>query len=350
MSCIINVRFYLRLRQEHNSCDRSNPMITKRASLALTILLSVLLVNQNFALDPVHGSPITVSDPRVPGGPSLPITRTQKAQVFVNVSSTYPIANVTLYYAVAKNDVIPQPLMELYNPVRMDFAWGGTPDATYVRVMDPVANDTWVWGFAKAFDIRGNSAGHVSQRSRIYRSWTPNPNASTLDVDVYVRHVDPKRLTLNISLRADLTNYVDYGPEILQVFGYFPLSVNQPAGVFSYTSGRQTKTLYYSSGHPELYPFDKYDFTFYMWLPKYLNQSGLRVGKDLLQAFTTYPDTLPIASDLTLEERQDNSAWDIHSYVQFIPSHNFTAGLPSLKVTITLERLQDKSTFSSCIQ
>jgi hypothetical protein len=51
-----------------------------------------------------------------------------------------------------------------------------------------------------------------------------------------------------------------------------------------------------------------------------------------------YKDTVGFAPDLILIEQQDNSIWNVHSYAKFYPSHNFSAALPLVQVTITLER------------
>jgi len=315
--------------------------ILQRSILILLTIIGCSIV----VLKPVVASSpaISVSQPILPGHYSLPITNRQTASVMVNVTKTNSALNVILYYAAVQGDRAP--LEAEYRPLQMKPGWASDSIITYFVDMSPgsppIANDSWVWGFARAYDNEGNVAGESLERSRIYRYWTPNPHSSILDLSFSIRHVDPKKMTLNMSMTAHLVNYAEYDPEQLQ-FGSCTVRVDQSGAPFEYYTWGQTCTQYYSYGHPELFPFDGYDFTFYMDVPRYLNQSSLQIAGNSLEAFKVYPDVIPLAQDLTVEERGDNSAWEFHSYVEFRPSHNFTLLQPALRVTVTLQRIPDQ--------
>lgn len=305
------------------------------------ILVGLVTLSLFLLIPPAHAFQIMVSQAHLPDYYSRPITQNQTAEVLVGVNSTYPVKNnVTLFYADVSSDIVPNGYQ--YKPIGMSFAWGTDTNGTYETIMPRMPNETWVWAFAVAVDVKGNSGGGQDNSRRVYRSWTPNPKASILDVDIFLGHIDPKQLTLNMSISGILTNYATWSPEILRL-NYLPtfLTINHDEGNFVFSSGNQQVLAYYISGHPELYPFDGYTFTFSVVLPKYLNSSGAQVEGMPLEAFRVYPDIIWFAP-LTLPERLDNSAWEIHSYVEFNPSHNYTLVYPYVQVTITLERKPDQ--------
>jgi hypothetical protein len=305
------------------------------------LLILVVLVAVTLPLQTAHAlaSEVTVSVAHLPDYYSRPITQNQTAEILVGVNSTYPVVSVTLFYAVVGGDVVPNGYQ--YKPIGMSFGWGTKTNGTYFTIMPKTPNNTWVWAFAVAVDAVGNSGGSQDNSRRVYYSWTPDPKASTIDFNVLLGHIDPKQLTLNMSISARLTNYASWSPELLRMSilpGY--LTVNKDEGGFTFSSDRQTALVYYTSGYPELYPFDGYNFTFTVELPKYLNASKVRFDGMLLEAFRPYPDI--IWSDaLSLQERLDNNAWSIHSYIEFRPSHNFTSALPEMEITVVLDRKPD---------
>jgi hypothetical protein len=267
------------------------------------------------------------------------------AEVEANVTSSYPITNVTLYYVAVYGPDTPS-LNILYTPLRWNFTFGGTFNATYVWIMPHFHNNTSVWGYVRATNDHGETAGTIYERTFIYQSYTPNPNGTILSIDFKIRHIDPKQMTLNASVEARLTNYVSYQAEILDsIGGATPpsLPINQLYGTFYYSSGRQFVTLYYWQGVPEMYPFDTYNFTYALRLPSYLNDTGRiaivdNYGQEVsLIPGTIYKDYAGVASDLSLQERQDNSVWEIHTYAEFYPTHSANSSA-LVQISVTLER------------
>jgi len=312
--------------------------VTRLTWASLAILFAA--ISASYLPQPVHAQGISVSRPQLVGG-GFVVTQTGIVQVEVNVTSTpYRIANVTLYYFA--NDTAPL-TPSLYAPLPMKYGWGGEFNAIYLVDMPHVRNDTGVWGFAVAFDDHSNRAGSVYDRTEIYQALTPNPNDTELDLDFRILDVNSKTLTVNASVEATLTSYVDYQGTSLTVEGTDRprLDIYQPNGLFTYSSGTQFYTLYYWRGVPELYPFDSYNFTCVLLLPTYLNDSG-RVAivdeitgrKVHLMPGAAIPDFFGVDPYLTLQERQDNAAWDVHTSVQFYPLHNFAV----VRITAILTR------------
>lgn len=250
--------------------------VEKALSISTIVGLCVMLIS--LSSGSVYAQSITASMPQLAGG-GVYVIGNSTAELQANVYSTYPIINVTLYYKTVENVQNPPPaVLAVYTPLKWNYSWGGTLNSTYVWLMPHFANNTLVYGFVEAFNENGDSYGNPSQRQLIYEAFTPNPNGSDLTISFEYGHLDPKLMTLNATLYATLTNYATYrGDEFLVIgttsFGY--LNMYQPAGLLSYSSGRQEVTMYYWQGVPEMYPFDSpYNFTYVLKLPSYLNQSG----------------------------------------------------------------------------
>ncbi len=318
-------------------------MRSRRVSSILLVTLFAMII-ACFAPLPTYAQGISVSRPVLAGGGFI-VTQRGTIEVEVNVTSqTYRIANVTLFYLA--NNTAPL-IASLYTPLPMTLGWNENHTATYFVIMPQVRNDTDVWAFVVAFNDHGDHAGSVGDRIRVYHTLTPNPKDTELDLDFRIRDVHAKTMTVNASVEATLTNYVDYQWASPMVEGSDRsfLEINQPWNLFSYSSGTQFFTLYYWSGvPPELYPFDSYNFTYALVLPTYLNDTGRvamvdRFGrKAYISPGTVYKDFFGVEPYLSLQERQDNAAWEIHTFAQFYPSHNFTASWPILRITAMLTR------------
>ena len=313
--------------------------LARHALLLITIALALML--PCFLSGQVQAQTILVSRPWLVGGG--PVVEKRIAEVEANVTSSHPITDVALYYVVVNGSDTPS-LNVFYTPLRWNFTFGGTFNATYVWIMPHFHNNTSVWGYVRATNDHGETAGEIFERTFIYQSYTPNPNGTILRIDFRIRHIDPKHMTLNASVEARLTNYVNYQAEVLNsIGGAIPpsLTVNQPYGTFVYSSGSQFVTLYYWQGVPEMYPFDTYNFTYALLLPSYLNDTGRIAIVDIYgQEVSLVPgntkEIAGVAPDSTLEEKQDNSVWDIHTYATFYPKYISSSGL--VQISVTLER------------
>jgi len=283
-----------------------------------------------------------VTDPKLAWGQRSPIIANETALVWANVTSRFPVLNVTLRYAETKSETPPPLSRQQYHIIMMNRIHGSEFNGTYEAVMPHVENDTLVWGFATAFDDHGNIVESPSGPQQIYQAMTPNPDSSYLDFSLLFRHVDAKTMTIDVTFSAVLRNALSYSAEILSDGSRgFQITVNKPVDKYTYSSEYETTSFWYSTAHPEFYPFDHYNYTLRLALPEYLNQSAINLGYGTrLAPGTVYIDFVPV-SPRNLTEKSDNSAWEIHSRVQYFASANFTAEKPSLVITILLQRQQE---------
>jgi hypothetical protein len=309
-------------------------LLSKSVATALFLLLVLGLFARPVG---AQNSDLNVTSPRLQWGQISPILAHETPIVWVNVTSAYSIANVTLYYLAMRSDCCPpEPTLSGYTAIQMLMRSGNSNNGTYMVEMPTVANYSFVWGFARAFDDRGDLA--VSQLNMMYLAFTPNPRSSYLSLDLFVRHIDPAALLLNLTVQALLVNAASYGPGFLRSpDGLLWIPVAESVTKYSFTNRLRTVSVYYSHGHPELYPFDRYNYTFSLLLPPYLNDSGIDFEGHHFVPGVVYQDFIYTVPE-TGPERLDNSAWKIHSTIQYFPSSNLTASYPSLHVTIILER------------
>jgi hypothetical protein len=251
-------------------------------------------------------SRIIVTVPQLRLGQVSPIVGREVAVVWVNVTSLHIVSNVTLHYMTTRNEGQPTEPKDHYSVVIMNLISGNRFNGTYETLMPKVENATFVWGFARALDSHGNRA--ESETWNIYYAMTPNPDSSYLDLVLYVRHVNPRTMQMNLTVSyARLLNAHDYEPQILSVSHYDSIRLTKPEGKYTYTNEGRTLRVFYSGGHAELYPFDGYDYTFRVSLPNYLNNSVIRVGGVAAKPHVVYNNSIPLVP-VTQDERLDNSA------------------------------------------
>jgi len=312
-----------------------------RAKIFCFFVLAVVAV----AIPNVQGQPLSVTSPQRPPWEEFYVLGNQVAEVWVNVTSSYAPANVTLYYLAWPEETEPpqdQDALGKYASAGMHLWSGNQTFATFFVTMPRVANNSYVWGFARAYDAMGSHA--ESALSRIYYYTIPNPESSNLSLYFSVRHIDPRNLRMDLRVNAWLINAATYLPEILD-FQHQPVTlfVSDRYSAYSYTSGEKNAQLYYNSGLPQLFPFDHYEYTFDLLIPAYLNQTGVTISSLSHGRISLGPGSSPYAELVgqqpeTQDEAVDNSQWDIKSVMQYQPSQNFTARPPFLRVTITLDR------------
>jgi hypothetical protein len=301
----------------------------------LCLLSTFFLAMLSVATVSSESSTLIITAPQLRPGQVSPIVGRETALVWVNVTSSYSVLNVTLHYISAKGEGSPLVPTDRYDVMVMNIVSGNRFNATYEAVMPTVENNTAVWGFAIAFDDHGNIA--QSENQRIYYAMTPNPSSSYLDLTFYVRHVNPKTMQMNLTFYAVLSNAYSYAPEALRLGYYGLIFLTKPEGKYVYSNPVRSIEVFYTRGHPELYPFDGYNYTLKIEVPQYLNQSLIRFNGVQVNPNTVYVDYVLVTPG-TIAERVDNSAWKIRSRAQYFPSANFTAYAPYLTITILLER------------
>lgn len=138
----------------------------------------------------------------------------QTANVLVDINSTIPIAEVTLFYVVSPSGTLPpRPVWSsgdrsLPNSTAKQMQlWTGnyTRGSFYTEIPHSVfGNNTVVYGYAKALDKKGNSNNTLNYYSDtfIYNAYTPNPTSSSLELDFYMIDVDPKTLHMNLTINS----------------------------------------------------------------------------------------------------------------------------------------------------
>jgi len=282
----------------------------------------------------------SVTAPTLAWGQISPIVGRETAVVWTNVTSPrFPVTNVTLYYILTKGgDLSPSESIDRYRAIHMNRISGNIFNGTYEVIMQTVENDTRVWGFARALNDQGDQA--QSSNQQIYYAMTPNPQSSKLELTLYLRHVDPKTMRMVMTVYGRLINAHSYGPEILRVSYYTQLEMSVPEGKYQYSNRLRTIDIFYSAGHPELYPFDGYNYTFEIFVPDYLNDSRVWLGGYLMNPHVIYPGLIPEVPEIQ-SEHLDNSAWNITSEAQFVP-----ASRPYLRVTFLLERRAQQVNYS----
>lgn len=315
-------------------------IIEYRSLLSKKILLLVLMFMLSVVMPRVsysQQSTFNIIAPQLAWGQRSPILGRETAVVWANATSTFPVLNVTLHWIPTRKEGEPPESLDRYHAVPMNIVHGNKFNATYEAIMPQAENDTSIWGFAMAYDDHGNLA--QSQNQRIYYAMTPNPKSTYLDMTFYVRHVDPKTMIMNMTLFAVFQNALSYSPEILRAdYGGFNIPITKPTGnKYTYSNEVTSVDVFYSKGHPELYPFDGYNYTLAITVPLYLNESEMRFDGVPLKPNTVYVDFIGVQPG-TLVQALDNSAWKFHSEIRYFPSANFTSRSPYIRFTVLLER------------
>jgi S1-C subfamily serine protease len=298
-----------------------------------------------FAIPHAQAQTLSLTPPKRPPWENFYILGNQTAYVWVNVTSSVPIDNVTLYYVTLSKDCCPPEgagAIDLYESVRMYQWFVNDSFFSYEVQMPRVANNSFVFGFARAYPKTGNYVESGKSDGALYYYTIPNPKSSFLRLQFNVRHINPRSLSLNLTASAWLQNAVTYLPEVLQGrYQWVILSVSTPYQPYTYGSGESNFELY-PSGQPQLFPFDSYTYWFDLFVPTYLNSTGI-VIESMYGDFPLNPKS-PVKEGLiglsarSQGEAVDNSLWDVQSTTQYFSSGNFTAQPPYLRVIVTLHR------------
>jgi hypothetical protein len=305
---------------------------------AMVAILPTQLLAQSYTL--------TIDGPALAWNITPPVTKFDKAVVWVNVTSTYPVQNVTLYYAPVQEDRSPPGDTSEFTPKIMNSTRDPKLNSTYSASIPTVDNHTWVWGFANVFDQQGHH--NQTKPMKIYYSYTPNPAESSVRLDFNLEHLDPKTLQMNLTVSGTARNTWTFnGITITSEFWEIPIAKPQfsKTDKFSFTNSISSVTLGYRSGSPELYPFDNYTFSFTLQLPYWLNGSQITIdGVTLGPQNATYYDKIPILFE-GIPNALDNSAWVVHSVMMFTPAlmgTGYSAYLSALTITFFVTRAEEQ--------
>jgi len=313
-------------------------MLHKRLLFLLAAIVALTLFpSVGFSENPM----MEISDPELAWGQRSPIIANDTAVIWVNVTSSFPVV-VTLHYTATVGNASLTLDRDHYQTTKMNPVRGTVINGTYETIMPHMENDSSVWAFATAVDVHGNFAESPSGPHHfIYQAMTPNPNSSYFDLSLMFYHVQPKTMTIELSYSASLRNAYSYAPQtIWDIHRGLAINAFKPSDKYTYYSEPETASIWYDRGHPEFYPFDEYNYTLRLTLPEYLNKSAVNFDGVRLLPNVIYVDFVPV-SPRNLTEGSDNSAWDVHSRAQYLPSANFTAESPTLVITILLERQQE---------
>jgi len=265
--------------------------------------------------------------------------------VRVNVTSSNPIQNVTLYYRVvpvSQLGPIPQPRnLTLYNSTYMFpivTLSNDTHEYTtqYLPHSSRSLNNTLLFGFVKTVDSAGNIAYSNDNNYPVQICYftTPAPYAR-LDLSFYIADVNPRYLNMSASLGASLQNSETFSPITMSL--YYPpydIYLGQPQNnnvEFYYTQSKSV-VLYYS-GVTQLFPLDSYTYQFTLTLEPSLNYTEVTLNEMSFAPRNTLSHPINFAST-TFTQEEDDSTWNLNSSAQFTP---YSGPKQPASITITLD-------------
>jgi uncharacterized protein YqgC (DUF456 family) len=97
-------------------------------------------------------------------------------------------------------------------------------------------------------------------------------------------------------------------------------------------------------GHPELFPFDKYSYSFDLFVPDYLNASNIIFNELYLNTSKTISNLIQPGSP-TLPESVNLSYWNITSRVQYVARDPNLGNQTYIRIDIALSRQPDLVNF-----
>lgn len=303
----------------------------------LIVLLGLLLLSSlliGFASFATPSPNMTITTPQLANGQFSTVPDTFYESVVVNVTSNVPILNVTIYYhsfPIGSEVSIPTNVSN-YNHALMN---PSSVNGTYYYQIPPQPNNTEVVAEAQAF---GANYSRTSSFSGIlYEVVTPPPRLNlTMSLDVI--DVEPKFMGVTLSIFGGLYNaerYNSYFDWYANIANALPPFSKQSGVFYSYTN--YTNIVAYSSGEPNLFPFDSYNCTFYIYLPTGWNISSVIFDQPgQVSAPTMVPDRpYAVPTSGNFSQRTDLSGWNISPTAVYLPSSNSSIS-SRIRVTILL--------------
>jgi hypothetical protein len=323
--------------------------------LCLTLLLLMCVGLESWVVASASNALPIVGPPYLTTWEIRPITKYETAYVQVNVTTSVPVANggVILYY-YAYNGISPSSIglvpLDQFSQVFMSRIFGNETQGIYRATMPVVQNNTEVWGKAQVFD--SNREMSWSDLVPIYNALTPNPKSSSLKLDVSILNVELKSMNLTLSfggyLYDTVSPYCPFGALEGQ-YEYFTLPFvpecsQTGRSKFYFDIVPQEVTVFYfhnQLGHPELFPFDQYNYTFDLSVPDFLNASNIEINSYRLTEDVAYGGLIQLRP-VTIPDMITDSYWDMQSSVQYFHADNATTNHPFLRVTILLNRRSEQ--------
>jgi hypothetical protein len=223
---------------------------------------------------------------------------------------------------------------------------GGIPPvALYQGVMPRLPDYAQVFGEVEAVDA--NHQIRWSPLAPLFVTETPDPKSSNLGLLMYISDIEPKSMNLTLTTGAQFfDNVYPYWVTSIDSNEIFRIPLTQVTK-FYFSGGVQNVIVYHvweQLGHPELFPFDQYDYTFDLFIPNYLNASNVSFNQVYLNQSNTIPDLIRLQSN-SLATSVDESYWNVTSQVQFVGRNPNLGNRSYVSIDITLTRKPDLVNF-----
>jgi len=204
-----------------------------------------------------------------------------------------------------------------------------------------------VVGLAEAIDEQGNIAFSSSEPQELYFVKTPSSEVNFV-LSVYPVDVNPQFLNMTVGLSASVYNTITYTPVwIEERYSQIIFSTNRQYSTGGWQSTYLKKPVYYSSGIPQLYPFDTYTYILNFSLMFYPTNNNISFWslspQKPLQPNTSYVGFVTFNSD-SIKSTIDDSIFHLGSSVVLVPAKS-PSEYPRIIVTMVLTRQPDQTDF-----
>ena len=318
-------------------------------SVNIVILLFVA-IGAVFPIFTIHSTAqnpfgITSSVPYTAQIGGCPYLDNQMPTVFVNVSATAlnlssTSLNVSLYY----KDI---PTSSPFN-FTTDFSKFNHTDMVLVRpfndshliystTLPKLPNNSTVWG--EAIISGPNRTEYRGPANGIYSLLTP-PKNQTLQLSIKISDVEPGFTNLNLTTGGTLYNTASFNSIDISSNSYpgFPrLTVIQNCNEYFSTPNDKTQfvQLFYTSGDPNLFPFDSYEYNLQL-TPFTIGSplTNLSVNGFPIKPNYPYSNLIP-NSTYNFNQTRDISHWNIFTTLEYRVSNSSTNGVLNVDFRVT---------------
>lgn len=308
--------------------------VTRDLRVTVIVILSCLALASIASEVSSQSSQLQVTPPHLPSSIKQ-VPKTFGTSVVVNVNSTNPIINVTLYIRDVPS---PPPAnlndLSLYNKTAMIPGPIKGNNHTFSYGMPRLPDQTEVWGLAKAFDTKDNVVNSSAQPTYIYLVTTPKPDA-WVSMSFYPWDVNPKFLNMTGYISVTLWNSITYAP----------ITIADNTGNITYVRHQTSESTWDAQhkfvlsgyrGLPQLFPFDNYTFTYDANLEYAPRIRQVTVNQIVFNTTGTHSGVVTF-SPRSLKQAADDSVWTITSSVEFL-QNTTKDSYPQVIITIHLDR------------
>ncbi|MDH2901847.1 MAG: hypothetical protein PXY39_12840 [archaeon] len=302
------------------------------------VLLTALFTSSIFVIRPGHASAssstaLYVSNPSLVPGEVSPLSSQYTPTIIVEVNSSLPISNVTLYYLdVPFSRGVPGNL-SLYSTKMMQQqpTHPSSVNEEYSAQIQNQPNGTTVYGTVKVVTSNGTFAFSQNTQNTVSIFYVQDyPPEINLSVGIAIVDVDSKLLNLNVTTTANLYDTIPYSYFSWNAFdsysfvrGFLPQLSDHYSGYWWSTNSSEPSFLSvsYAGGDPRRYPFDSYAYSLVITLPPKFNLTSLQIGSQNIEPNKVYSNLTAFAY-YAPSSQADLSQWNITTHAEFLPNIN----------------------------